>query len=179
MPYWACARTETHHEQLAVSCLGAAGFEVVFPKVKSSGRIMPLFANYLFVALGELGEGWHVVNRTIGVLKLIAFGDAPARVPEREIEALKSRMRDGFVTLPPPRRRVFVKGEQVRILAGPFEGLAAIHSGMSTRAREIVLLELLGGQRQVAIDRALVLPRQSPPAPAARFGGRMAAWEAT
>jgi hypothetical protein len=71
-----------------------------------------------------------------------------------------------------------VKGEPVRILAGPFEGLNAIHSGLSTRAREIILLEMLGGQRRVAIDRALVLPSQSPPAPAGRFGGRMAAWEA-
>jgi hypothetical protein len=30
---------------------------------------------------------------------------------------------------------------------------------MSTREREILLLELLGGQRQVAIDRALIEAR--------------------
>jgi transcriptional antiterminator RfaH len=162
MPFWGIARTENSRELFAAARLGDAGFETLLPRVKAYGRIRPLFAGYLFVALGELGEGWHVVNRTLGVLKLIAFGDCPARVPEREIEALKSRMRDGFVTLPPPPgsvRRRFAKGERVRIVAGPFQGIGAIHSGMSTRGREIVLLELLGGQRQVAIDRSLIAAR--------------------
>jgi transcriptional antiterminator RfaH len=159
--YWSVCRTETQRETLAKSCLEATGFEVLFPRVKTGSRTMPLFANYLFVALGELGAGWHAVNRTIGVLKLVAFGDRPARVPDQEIDRLKTRMRDGFVTLPPPGsiRRRFVKGEPVRIVAGPFAGLSAIHSGMSGSAREIVLLELLGGPTRVAIDRALVMAR--------------------
>jgi transcriptional antiterminator RfaH len=177
MPYWACARTNPNHETLAKSCLEMAGYEVLFPRVKTGGRVLPLFANYLFV---HIVEHWHAINHTIGVFRLIAFGDIPARVPDGEIDRLKARMHDGLVTLPPPpsARRKFVKGEPVHIVAGPFQGLAAIHSGMSTRAREIILLELLGGQRQVAIDRALVLPCPSPPAPARRFTGKLAAWEA-
>jgi transcriptional antiterminator RfaH len=162
MPHWACCRTETQRETLAKSCLIQAGFEVLFPRVQTNGAIRPLFANYLFVGLGEGGIGWHQVRRTIGVLKVITFGDRPARVPDREIESLKARMHDGFVTLPPPpgvSRHRFVKGEPVRIVAGPFAGLGAIHSGMSASQREIVLLTLLGGQRRVAIASDLLAPQ--------------------
>jgi transcription antitermination factor NusG len=92
MTFWAAVRTVNQREALGVACLSAARFEVVFPRVKASGRIAPLFANYLFVALGELGEGWTIVNRTLGVLKVVAFGDRPARVPDQEIACLKGRI---------------------------------------------------------------------------------------
>ena len=42
------------------------------------------------------------------------------------------------------------------ILAGPFASFSAIHSGMSNRAREIVLIAMLGATRQVAVARHLV-----------------------
>jgi transcriptional antiterminator RfaH len=177
MPYWSVARTEPNRDAFAAASAMALGFTVFAPRVLTRAkRVAPLFPSYLFV---QIVDQWRLLERTMGFSHMVRFGDAPSRVPDAQIESLKSRIHDGFVTLPPPpsARRAFKKGEPVRIVAGPFEGLNAIHSGMSTRAREIVLLEMLGGQRQVAIDRALVLPRQSPPAPARRFGGKLAAWE--
>jgi transcriptional antiterminator RfaH len=153
------ARTVHQHEPLAVVCLATAGFEVLFPRVKTGGRIAPLFSNYIFVALGELGLGWTVVNRTIGVLRMVAFGDRPARVPDREIESLRSRMtgeRGLIVLSPPPGRRAFAKGEAVRIVGGPFAGLNAIHTGMTAHEREMVLVMMLGASRQVRIARHLI-----------------------
>jgi transcriptional antiterminator RfaH len=158
--YRGVARAENQHETLAKSCPEIAGFEVLFPRVKANGRSLPLFANYLFIALGELGAGWHQVNRTLGVLRVIAFGDTPARVPDGEIESLRSRMCDGFITLPPPPgRRRFAKGDEAHITAGPFVGLNGLHTGMSAHAREIVLLNLLGRQTKVAVDRVLIAAR--------------------
>jgi len=160
--YWGVARTEPNRENLAASCLAMAGFETLFPRIRTNGAVRPLFACYLFVALGELGEGWHVVNRTLGVLKLVAFGDRPARVPDQEIERLKSRMsgEQGLVTFPlPPGRRRFMKGERVQIVAGPFAGLGAIHTGMTAHQRELVLIAMLGSKRQVAIAASLLAAR--------------------
>jgi transcriptional antiterminator RfaH len=163
MPYWAVARTNVQHEQLAASCLATAGYEVLFPRVKAGGAVRPLFACYLFVALGELGQGWHVVNRTIGVIRMVAFGDKPARVPDPEIEALKRRMDGrGLITLPPPPRpgrRIFLKGERVQITGGPLAGLSALHTGMTAHERELVLVAMLGAQRQVAIAAHLIAAR--------------------
>jgi hypothetical protein len=47
----------------------------------------------------------------------------------------------------------------VRILGGPFEGVAAIHSGTTAKEREIVLIAMLGSTRQVAVPAHLVMPR--------------------
>jgi transcriptional antiterminator RfaH len=157
--YWGVARTEPNRENLAVSCLMQAGFETLLPRVKANGHIAPLFSNYLFVALGELGQGWTVVNRTIGVLRMVAFGDRPARVPECEIDALRSRMsgEKGLIILPPPPgRRRFLKGEKVRIVGGPFAGLSAIHTGMTMHEREMILIAMLGAEREVRIAAHLV-----------------------
>jgi hypothetical protein len=45
------------------------------------------------------------------------------------------------------------------IVAGPFQGLAAIHSGMSVAQREVVLLMLLGRVRPVRIPSGLIAPQ--------------------
>jgi hypothetical protein len=98
-----------------------------------------------------------------GVLALIMAGDHPARCPDGEIERLRMRMNDrGLVVLPPPpqlAKRAFRKGEPVRIVAGPFANLSAVHSGMSTRDKEILLLSVLSRETKVAVDRALVAAR--------------------
>jgi transcriptional antiterminator RfaH len=160
MPYWAVARTESSREGLAKTCLVQAGFEVLLPRVQTKGAIRPLFSNYLFVALGELGEGWHAVNRTIGIVRMVAFGDRPSRVPDREIEGLKGRMTDGgLITLPPPPQLVkhrFAKGEQVHIVGGPLAGFNGLHTGLTRHEREIILLVMLGAERRVMVAAHLV-----------------------
>jgi transcription antitermination factor NusG len=98
------------------------------------------------------------------VLKLVKFGDAPAHCPDAEIDALLDRSdADGIVRLPPrapPRaRHVFAAGDRVSIVDGPLKGLSAIHSGMTAREREIVLIDLLGRQRPVAVPAELVQPQ--------------------
>jgi hypothetical protein len=95
------------------------------------------------------------------VLALIKFGDdAPARAPDREIEALKARADSrGVIRLEPPPppspRRKFVRGEKVSILAGGSK-FAALHTGCTRRQRELVLIEVLGGRREIAVSAHLV-----------------------
>jgi transcriptional antiterminator RfaH len=106
---------------------------------------------------------WHPIARALGVLKLVKFGDSPAHCPDAEIEALIARAdQDGVIRLPPrplpAPRRVFAAGDQVSIVDGPLKGLRAIHSGMSAKEREIVLIDLLGKQTPVAVAAGLVVP---------------------
>jgi hypothetical protein len=46
----------------------------------------------------------------------------------------------------------------VKITAGPFGGMSGLYAGQSTRERELVLLNLLGGQRPATIAAGLVAP---------------------
>ena len=44
----------------------------------------------------------------------------------------------------------------MRITGGPFGGMSGLYAGQSTRERELVLLNVLGGQRPVAVAAHLV-----------------------
>ena len=67
------------------------------------------------------------------------------------IAEIKSRERGGLVEL--PRRDAFKVGEQVRILAGPFEGRLGLYAEMRPHERVLVLLALLGGEQRVELAR--------------------------
>ena len=155
-PYWACARTLSRQETATAMRLECAGFEVLAPKIELRRSVVPLFAGYIFIRVEAQSRA---IASTIGILCLIRFGDTPARVPDAEIEALRRRAdQHGLIRLPPaPPRRAWAKGDRVRIVAGQFASFNAIHSGMSARAREIVLVNILGGQRQAAVASHLVV----------------------
>jgi transcriptional antiterminator RfaH len=143
MPHWVVARTLVHREPLAARRLEAVGFEAFAPRTLHG----PLFPGYLFV---RVIDQWRVIDRTVGVLTLVKFGEAPARCPDAEIEKLYARLGDdGLVRLParPPEgaRAKLSIGDKVRVA-----GLNAIYAGMGKRERERVLIHLLG--RQILAD---------------------------
>jgi transcriptional antiterminator RfaH len=163
-PFWSVARTLPRREAFAAERLRAEGFEILLPLIPAGrSSTAPLFVSYVFVNLNGSRSHWHAVNRTLGIVKLVRFGDTPAHCPTSEVMALKARMDDeGIVRLSAPpssRKRAYAQGERVRIVAGPFAGLAAIHTGMTAREREIVLINILGATRPVAIAAGFVRPQ--------------------
>jgi transcriptional antiterminator RfaH len=117
--YWACARVQPQREAYAAEHIERAGFQLFLPKVETGRTVEPLFRSYCFILIIDR---WRQIETTFGVLSLIRFGDCPAKVPEREIAALRDRAdATGIIRLPPPPppkpRRVFRKGEKVRVVA--------------------------------------------------------------
>jgi hypothetical protein len=51
---------------------------------------------------------------------------------------------------------VFCKGDRVKISAGQWASFDAVHTGMSTRERELVLITILGAQRELSVASHLV-----------------------
>jgi transcriptional antiterminator RfaH len=158
MSFWACARTLPQRESFASERLIAGGFEIFAPKIETKRSVAMLFPSYLFIFVVAQ---WRTIDCTPGVLKLIRFGDTPAKVPEAEIESLRRRVDAiGVIRLPPPPpprpRRTVQPGARVRIISGAFQGLAGLYQGQTTRERELVLLRVLGGQRSVAIASAAI-----------------------
>jgi transcriptional antiterminator RfaH len=147
MAYWAVARTLTRHEGLAATRLKDAGFETFAPQTKMRRSPEPLFPGYVFV---RISDRWRAIDRTVGVLGLIKFGDAPAKCPDSEIVALQGRMdAQGYIRLPEPPRRPRRKirlGAKVRVGI-----LTAIYAGQTPRERQLVLIELLGRQLTVEV----------------------------
>jgi transcriptional antiterminator RfaH len=151
MSYWAVARIAPHRESFVAERLEAEGFETFAPRTaaEDGGRPVALFPGYLFI---RVAFAWRAIDRTAGVVGVIKFGDAPARCPDAEIAKIQRRMDgSGLIRLPKPPRRVRRIGEDVLITGGPFQGRLAIYAGMSPRARETVLLRLLGRQAKIEL----------------------------
>ena len=68
----------------------------------------------------------------------------------------------GYVRLPgaesPAAKRKLAIGAQVGVASGPFAGWRGLYAGQSTKDRERILLNLLGGPRPVLIPSNLVIP---------------------
>ena len=156
MSYWACAQTEPQRESAAQHFLELAGYQVYLPRLRvvhaHRGRKTEcrpvLFPSYLFVLIQS---GWWAARWCPGVACLLTSGDEPMHVSDAIVDEIRSRERNGLVEL--PRRDGLKAGDQVRILAGPFEGYLGLHAGMRPHERVLVLLALLGGEQRVELAR--------------------------
>ena len=100
MSYWAVACLEPRREQLALRCLGLAGYETYFPRLRehriSHGRRIeirpPVFPGYCFLTVEAQ---WYAARWGLGVIGLIMDGIKPARVADHIIDDLRKRERMG------------------------------------------------------------------------------------
>jgi transcription antitermination factor NusG len=163
MPYWAVLRSAPGHDILAYEGVCRAGFETFTPKIRTRvggrWRTNPLFGCYFFA---RVVDQWRVLERTIGVLSVVKSAGVPARCPDEEIATLIARSDpDGVIRLSSrltPQalvRRTFEPCAEVAITDGPFRGFAALHTGMSTRDREMVPIDLLGRKTTVGVPAGL------------------------
>jgi transcriptional antiterminator RfaH len=153
--HWYAAALQLHADAMARAHLERQGFSVFAPVLIRTvrharqfvTRRVPLFPGYLFVRL-ELGrDRWRAVNGTRGVRALLTAGDVPARVPLAVIEGLLA-VEAARTELP--------EGASLEIVAGPFTGLVGRLSQLDGAARVTVLLQLVGAERAVSVDRAAV-----------------------
>ena len=158
--FWGVVRSLPKREAFAAERLRMdGGFEVFLPLVQTKRASAPLFSGYFFC---RIVDRWRSINSTLGVLCLVRVGDCPARCPDTEIERLKAMIDGhGYIKLPEapatPAWRKIAIGAKVKVTAGPFGGLSGLYAGQSTRERELVLLNVLGGQRPVSIAAGLVV----------------------
>jgi transcriptional antiterminator RfaH len=155
MSYWAVAQLQTNRERLALHCLGLAGYTTYAPRIATGCRSMPLaplFPGYLFV---EIVSGWWQARWSAGVIRLVTSGGTePAHVPDRVIDDLRRRERNGLVVLPSARR--LQRGDQVRMTRGPMFGHLGLYEGQKGPERVMVLLALLGSAVRVEMPKSAI-----------------------
>jgi transcriptional antiterminator RfaH len=162
MSYWAVVRSASNHEHLAWDSVGRAGFETFIPKIRvrvgSQWKTQPLFGAYFFA---RIHDQWKVIERSVGVVNVVKFGATPAACPDEEVGMLIGRSdRDGIIRpVAPQARRELKPGDPVTIVNGPFSGLGGVYSGLSTKERELILIDLLGKQTPVSIASGAVVPQ--------------------
>jgi transcriptional antiterminator RfaH len=112
-----------------------------------------LFPNYIFVILDTGRDRWLSIRSTVGVSSLVMCDGRPLPVPEGIVESLIERTDASKVT----RLDVdLVEGQSVRILTGPFANLVGTLERLSANDRVRVLLQLMGSEVPVSVQRSSI-----------------------
>jgi len=170
---WSVVFTKPRQEQVARDNLTRQAFLTYLPMLKQTKRrrdrwvevTEPLFPRYVFVALHFGEQDLSPIRSTLGVIDLVRFGPEPATVPEGIVESLMAA-EDPAAACHLARAERFQKGDRVTIAAGPFAGIQAVFEEPSGKGRVALLLDLLGKETRVQIDKNHVVP--APAALAAR-----------
>jgi len=144
--FWSVVQSHPACERKAITNIERQGFRCYAPREKITrivrGRKVHgarwLFPRYLFV---WIIDHWYALFGTFGVSSLIMNGDKPAKLPEGWVEQLREREIGGLIVLNASR---FKKGQRVQVTGGLFAGQRGLYQGMTSRQREVILLDALG-----------------------------------
>jgi len=163
--HWYLIHTKPRQERCALDNLERQGYQCYLPTIPSEKICQaqmtvadePLFPRYLFIRLGQgdSDKSWAPIRSTIGVSRLVSFGNKPARVDDGLIEQLRTQ--ESFLQTEP--KRLFKRGEQVRLTEEPFAGIEGIYQMVDGERRVIVLIEILS--KPVAVRVAPVSLRKA------------------
>lgn len=163
-PHWYCVKTRPRQERSAKLALqNEPDVELFCPllrfeRARKSGRVRvteAMFPGYVFARFDYFKRSRFVASAN-GVSTIVSFGGQPAAVPDDVIRELRASVAEGETIEIPT---TFSLGEEVQVVAGPFQGIrAVVTSLLPARRRVTVLLELLGMEREVEVSDSMVLP---------------------
>lgn len=150
---WYAIHSKPKQEQRALENLQLQGFEAWLPMLALEklrrGRLAevvePMFSRYLFIRLDTEHDNWAPIRSTLGVSRLVSFGNRPASMPDELIQALR-----GLPARAP--ERLLKAGQEVRFVDGPLKGLQGIYQHTDGEARAMVLVELMSKHHSITAD---------------------------
>jgi transcriptional antiterminator RfaH len=156
---WMALWTKPRCEDVAKQNVVNQGFDCLLPMAQRYrySQLEVLFPRYLLVKLGVEGR-WRCLEATRGVVCVVRFGDAPACVPDFEIDALQRRMdARGIVALGESR---FSPGQRVQVSApcSPLFGETGVLDAFEGQERARVLFAMLGRQAPVTLRETELVP---------------------
>lgn len=156
MPYdWYAVYTRHQHEKSASQILASKGFEVLLPVYASVNRwkdrrktiLCPLFSNYLFVR-ADLKRRVEVL-RTAGVCWFVDNAGIPSALAPWEVELIRKLVESPSHLQPYP---FLERGDQVRVIRGPFAGMTGILCRLKNQHRVVVSIELLRKSAAIEVE---------------------------
>ena len=134
--------------------LNQQGFETFLPlnniTLRKASRFItsnqPLFPGYMFVTFDRAESNWHKINNTYGVSRLVTFNSALKPIPNTFIDNLMKRYDLAGKLLPIKKLK---KGDQVKVLQGPFANFIATVEAYETDQRIWILMDLMGRKTKI------------------------------
>ena len=145
-------KPNSHHQ--ATKNLNQQGFETFLPLNDSTSRkasrfitsTQPLFLGYMFVRFDRAGSKWHKINNTYGVSRLVTFNSLLKPIPTTFVDNLMSRYDLSGKLMPVKKLK---KGDQVKVLKGPFANFVATVETYETDQRIWILLDFMGRKTKI------------------------------
>ena len=135
---WYLIQAKVGSELLALSNLKRQQYDAYCPM--AAAQVM--FPGYLFVCFH--GEDVAPTNSTVGVVRLVRFGEQLAMVPDGIIDAIKATEWQIPDEMP--------EGSRVRVKSGPFADVEAILKE-KRGDRVVLLLSIINREQEVTFDR--------------------------
>ncbi|MBI5386503.1 MAG: hypothetical protein HZA90_17680 [Verrucomicrobia bacterium] len=161
---WFCVRSQPKHEHIAAAHLRQdADIDVFLPRIRFKrptrrGQMTfteALFPSYFFARF-DFNLGLGKVHHAHGVRGLVHFGLQYPTIPDEVIADLRATLGDEEIHLV---AQEYKPGDSVHIIGGPFHGLeAVVQQVMPGRQRVAVLMEFLGRQSTVVVERGQIVP---------------------
>lgn len=159
MKNWYVVYTKPRQEAVAVDNLQRQGFDVLFARARQKKRrasgmqqvVEPLFPRYLFVQLEAGVHDFTKLRSTKGCIDLVRFGGKATPVPTDLISLIGNQLDDEGVMDLNASAPSLQTGQEVRVEAGPFEGLVGRVAALKGADRVLLLLNVLGAERPVEI----------------------------
>ncbi len=123
--------------------------ETVKDKKRTTSR--KFYPSYMLVNMVLNEHTWHCVKDTAKITGFVGNSTKPPAVPEREIEALKQQIEEGYVK--PKPKVIFDEGESVRVKDGPFANFSGtVEEVKPDKGRVIVSVSIFGRATPIELD---------------------------
>lgn len=109
------------------------------------------FPGYLLVRMDLNETTWHIVKGTPKVTGFVGGSKTPPVVPDEEVSRITSQIEEG--TLKPKAKIEFEKGENVRVVSGPFSTFNGIVDEVHENKGKLrVLVSIFGRSTPIELD---------------------------
>ncbi len=156
---WYVIHTRPRQEERALENLTRQGYKAWMPWLEveklRGGRITkviePMFSRYLFIQLDQVTTNWGPIRSTLGVSKLVTFGNQAASISDEFVEMLqRTPLQDS--------KHILKQGDEVEIMQGPLKGVKGIFDQHDGELRAMILIELINQSHKVQVSMQELRP---------------------
>ncbi len=109
------------------------------------------FPGYILINMDLNDDSWHLVKSVPKVTGFVGGQETPPTVPDEEIEKIARQMEEGAVR--PKPKVLFDRGENVRVIDGPFTNFTGIVEEVKPDKGKLrVLVSIFGRATPVELD---------------------------
>ena len=154
---WYLLQHKPNKQKIALDNLKRQGFETFYPLFEQTRKInskfknflSPLFPGYIFVSFNIKENKWIKIKSTIGILRIISFGNKPTSVPEEIVSELRLKYNKiNHIEL----NKENVIGKNIKVIKGPFSGFVGEIENLDDKRRLNLLLKFMNNKKNILID---------------------------